>query len=84
MVGCLYFYDNDTTTCFDVNKRIADISADGRYLVLYGDGLQVPYDVNGVTDVFHYDRLDGTFELVSAHNNWCTCFYSNYPKQYQV
>jgi len=31
----------------------------------------VPYDDNGLADAFLYHQVNRTFELMSAHDNWC-------------
>ncbi len=44
-----------------------DISADGRFVVFSSDASDiVPNDTNGTSDVFLYDRQDGTFRRISV------------------
>lgn len=42
------------------------MSADGRYVVFAERNPLVPSDTNGVTDVYRYDRLTGTYVRVSV------------------
>ncbi len=45
------------------------ISGDGRFVVYYSNGRFVPDDVNSFEDVFIFDRVAGTTELVSRNSN---------------
>jgi hypothetical protein len=44
----------------------ADLSADGRYVALVTQAKLVPGDQQQFADVYVYDRLEGTFELIST------------------
>jgi Tol biopolymer transport system component len=51
------------------NRNLAQISGDGRYVVLEGDSDNlVPGDTNSAWDVFVYDRVSQTTERVSLSN----------------
>jgi Tol biopolymer transport system component len=75
----VYLYDFQTTTTLLVSTNYTsgraaygasdspDISADGRFVAYRSAaGNLVPFDTNGVPDVFLYDRLNGTTTLLSA------------------
>jgi Tol biopolymer transport system component len=76
----IYLYDFQTAATLLVSSRYGsiaaaygvsdspDISTDGRF-VAYRSAADniVPFDTNGVPDVFLYDRLNGTTALLSAN-----------------
>jgi hypothetical protein len=75
----VYLYDFQTATTLLVSTNYTsgraaygasdspDISADGRFVAYRSAaGNLVPFDTNGVPDVFLYDRVNGTTTLLSA------------------
>lgn len=68
---------NITTSGVPGRAMSLDMTPDGRYLVLYSyQSVFLASDTNGVGDIYVYDRLMGTFELISVSssdvlsNNW--------------
>jgi Tol biopolymer transport system component len=75
----VYLYDFQAATTVLVSSRYGsvgaaygasdslDISADGRFVAYRSAAANiVPFDTNGVPDIFLYDRLNGTTTLLSA------------------
>jgi 6-phosphogluconolactonase (cycloisomerase 2 family)/glutamine cyclotransferase len=49
-------------------SRRPEISGDGRFVVFESSGAIAPNDTNGLVDVYLYDRLSDTYQLVSQNS----------------
>ena len=70
----IFLHDRDTGITSVVSRnsagKVGSISADGRYIVFNSSAANlVDNDTNGKQDVFVYDRINGTTELVSKSSS---------------
>jgi hypothetical protein len=68
-VGATVFASYTTNTFAGTDSRAPSISADGRWVGFHSmDDKFVGNDLNGIADVFLYDRVSGSFSLVSLND----------------